>query len=101
MLPNHQPKTVAAARRVEEAITVLVSNSSSINLNQQQFHSSKKLLIIHYLRSKRIQNENKINILLFQSGRTSTSTGMASMMDEMAKTLARRRAQAEKKPDVS
>lgn len=26
---------------------------------------------------------------------------MASMMDEMAKTLARRRAQAEKKPDVS
>lgn len=30
-----------------------------------------------------------------------SSTGMASMMDEMAKTLARRRAQAEKKPDVS
>lgn len=29
-----------------------------------------------------------------------TSTGMASMMDEMAKTLARRRAQAEKKPEV-
>lgn len=29
-----------------------------------------------------------------------SSTGMASMMDEMAKTLARRRAQAEKKPDV-
>lgn len=33
------------------------------------------------------------------SGRT--STGMASMMDEMAKTLARRRANAEKKPEVS
>lgn len=30
-----------------------------------------------------------------------TSTGMASMMDEMAKTLARRRAQAEKKPEVT
>lgn len=30
-----------------------------------------------------------------------TSTGMASMMDEMAKTLARRRAQAEKKPEVN
>lgn len=30
-----------------------------------------------------------------------SSNGMASMMDEMAKTLARRRAQAEKKPDVS
>lgn len=29
-----------------------------------------------------------------------SSTGMASMMDEMAKTLARRRAQAEKKPEV-
>lgn len=92
---------MAAVRRAEVAITVLVSNSSSINLNQQQFHSSKKLLIIQYLRSKRIQNENKIKILSFQSGRTSTSTGMASMMDEMAKTLARRRAQAEKKPDVS
>lgn len=30
-----------------------------------------------------------------------SSNGMASMMDEMAKTLARRRAQAEKKPEVS
>lgn len=29
-----------------------------------------------------------------------SSNGMASMMDEMAKTLARRRAQAEKKPEV-
>lgn len=43
-------------------------------------------------------NKKKLSI---HSGRTSTSTGMASMMDEMAKTLARRRAQAEKKPDVS
>lgn len=33
-------------------------------------------------------------------GRTSGG-GMASMMDEMQKTLARRRAQAEKKPEVS
>lgn len=32
-------------------------------------------------------------------GRTSGG-GMASMMDEMQKTLARRRAQAEKKPEV-
>ena len=36
------------------------------------------------------------NIVFFsQLGRS--STGMASMMDEMAKTLARRRAQVEKK----
>ncbi|XP_055313029.1 protein enabled isoform X2 [Sitodiplosis mosellana] len=34
----------------------------------------------------------------YSTGRA--STGMASMMDEMAKTLARRRAQAEKKPDA-
>lgn len=30
-----------------------------------------------------------------------SSNGMASMMDEMAKTLARRRAQVDKKPEVS
>lgn len=53
---------------------------------------------LHYLISSCQSNVHFIFVLLSVAR---SSTGMASMMDEMAKTLARRRAQAEKKPDVS
>lgn len=58
-------------------------------------HHSPLSAIIHHFTCE------SIYFILFYFRAARSSTGMASMMDEMAKTLARRRAQAEKKPDVN
>lgn len=82
MQHNHQLRIVEVALRAVAAIIAL-----------------EPLVITLEIGSIQPFDESNLNkIITTQLGRS--STGMASMMDEMAKTLARRRAQAEKKPEV-
>lgn len=82
MQRNHQLKIVGV---VHQAVEATIALALVVQIILIHLLNSLDVVLIFWLITTRL-------------GRT--STGMASMMDEMAKTLARRRAQAEKKPDV-